>query len=498
MKPIVLCILDGVGVRKQKKGNAFLNALTPNFDYLINTYPNCLLNASGEEVGLPKNQMGNSEVGHLNIGAGRVVYQPLPYLNDKIKNKDFFNNEVIIDTINHCHKYKSSLHFLGLLSDGGIHSHIDHLLALIDLAKEQNINKLYLHLFLDGRDTLPNIGERFLKIIEKKLDEVQIGKIATVSGRFYAMDRDNRWDRTKLSYDTIVFGNGEQYNSIGDLISSNLKRNLTDEFVRPALLNKDGIIHDNDGLIVFNFRPDRLRQLFKAITNNNFNEFKIRKFKNIKVTTMFPVSEEVCSKNAFELKKLKNTLGEYLSLNDLRQLRIAETEKYAHVTYFFDGGIEKNLKNCKKILIPSPQVLTYDLKPEMSAFKITKTLLNELNDYDFIVVNYANGDMVGHTGNFSAAIEAVEAVDYCLGRLYEKVNKLKGTLIVTADHGNCEYMIDEFDNVITSHTTNKVNFIVTNKKINLNNGSLKNIAPTILELLKFEKPKEMDNSLINK
>ncbi|NLM63295.1 MAG: 2,3-bisphosphoglycerate-independent phosphoglycerate mutase [Mollicutes bacterium] len=492
MKPIVLCILDGVGIRKEKKGNAFLLANKPNFDYLWNNFPHTLIEASGEMVGLPPAQMGNSEVGHMNIGAGRIVYQPLPYINMQIKNKQFFNNEKILDVINHVKNNDTKLHIMGLVSDGGIHSHIDHLMALIDMAALNNVKNLYLHLFLDGRDTLPAVAPKYLEQVEKKLKETGIGVIATVSGRYYAMDRDKRWDRTKKAYDALVYGIGEEYEKVEKLIESNLNRGITDEFVIPAVLDKNGVIEENDGIIVFNFRPDRLRQLLRVFSDSTFNEFECEKFNNLKIVTMMPTGYKI--ESAFKQEELNNTLGEYISDLGLKQLRIAETEKYAHVTYFFDGGVEKNLKGCKKLLISSPKVATYDLKPEMSAYEVTEALLKELDkDYDLIVLNYANGDMVGHTGVLKAAIKAVEAVDECLGKVYEKVKEKGGTLIVTADHGNCEYMIDENDNILTSHTTNKVPFIITNKNYELKKeGCLADIAPTILDILNIDKPKEMD------
>ncbi len=497
MKPIILCILDGIGIRKEKKGNAFFKASKPNFDYFWTHYPHTLIEASGKQVGLPEGQMGNSEVGHMNIGAGRIVYQPLPFISEQIKNKSFFQNKNILEVIRHTKSYNSSLHLLGLVSDGGIHSHIDHLMALIDMIKDNNVSNLYLHLFLDGRDTLPDIGLNFLKQVEEKLKETKIGSIATVSGRFYSMDRDNRWDRVLKAYNVLTKGIGERYQTIEELITNNLKRGITDEFVIPAILNEEGIIRENDGLIAFNFRPDRLRQLFKALTNPHFNEFERVFINNLKLVTMMPTSKEIVSKSAFQPPILENTLGEYLSNHGLKQLRIAETEKYAHVTYFFDGGEEKELSGCTKILIPSPRVKTYDLKPEMSAYEITEVLLKELdNDYDLVILNYANGDMVGHTGDLEAAIKAVEAVDRCLGQLYKKVKEKGGTLVITADHGNCEYMLDDNDNIITSHTTNKVPLIITNGKYKLKEGCLGNLSPTILQLLDIPKPKEMIDSLI--
>lgn len=497
MKPVILCILDGVGITDRVKGNAFMAAKKPNFDNLWNTYPHSLLSASGEDVGLPSGQMGNSEVGHMNLGAGRVVYQPLQFINKSIKDGDFYNNIKFLDIIDHVNRNNSSLHLLGLLSDGGIHSHINHLFALLKLCKEKNVKKVYIHVFTDGRDTSPNSSINFLEKLDNKINELGIGKIATISGRYYAMDRDNRYERIKKTYDVIVEGVGPCYSSYKEVIEDNYENNITDEFIIPSIIDKEGIINDNDGLIVFNYRPDRLRELFSAITNKGNNCFDRTIRNNIKLTTMMPVSDEVIYENAYELPKLDNTLGEYVSSLGLKQLRIAETEKYAHVTYFFDGGIEKDLPNCKRILIPSPKVTTYDLKPEMSAYEITDTLIKELdNDYDLVILNYANGDMVGHTGVFDAAVKAVEVLDECLGRLYTKVQEKNGVMLILADHGNCEYMIDDNDNVVTSHSTNKVPCIVTDKCYSIKDGKLSDVAPTLLTLLDKKVPKEMTGTIL--
>lgn len=500
MKPLVLCILDGVGIRNDKHGNAFMQANKPNFDKLWNSYPHSLLEASGEQVGLPNGQMGNSEVGHMNIGAGRIVYQPLQYLNEQIKTGEFFNNQGILKVIEHTKNNNSKLHIFGLLSDGGIHSHINHLFALLDMCRKNNINNVYLHLFLDGRDTLPKSALGFVDVLNKKISELGIGSIATISGRYYAMDRDNRYERVKKAYDAIVNGVGETYSKAEDAIKANYDNEITDEFIIPSIIDKKGIVEDNDGLVTFNFRPDRLREIFYALTNKNFDAFETTKFNNIKLVTMFSVSDDVVCTNAFEHQKLDNTLGEYLAINGLSQLRIAETEKYAHVTYFFDGGIEKDLKKCDRILIPSPKVATYDLKPEMSAREITETLLEKISEdlYDVVIVNFANGDMVGHTGDFNAAVNAVEVLDECLGKLVTAINNKDGLLIVTADHGNCDYMLDANENVITSHSTSLVPFIITDDKYNLEDGKLGDIAPTILKLLNIEIPSEMTGKILIK
>jgi 2,3-bisphosphoglycerate-independent phosphoglycerate mutase len=497
MQPLVLCILDGVGIRNEKHGNAFSMAKKPNFDFLWNKYPHSLLEASGELVGLPHGQMGNSEVGHMNIGAGRVVYQPLQLINEKIKNKEFYDNKEYLSVIDYVNKNNSKLHIFGLLSDGGIHSHINHLFAIMDMAKQNGIKKLYLHMFLDGRDTLPDVAEKYLDMLSTKINELDLGVIATISGRYYAMDRDNRWERVILAYNAITKAEGPKYDNYSDAIKSSYDKKIYDEFVLPTVIDSDGIVEENDGLILFNYRPDRGRELFSALTNPIFSGFQRPFINNLKLVTMMPLSNEVINTTAFDNQNLSNTLGEYLANNNKKQLRIAETEKYAHVTYFFDGGLEKELRGCDRILVPSPKVATYDLKPEMSAVEITNRLLEVVDDYDVIIVNYANGDMVGHTGIIPAAISAVECIDECLGRLYQKVEELGGTLLVTADHGNCDWMLDDNENVITSHSTSLVPFII-NKNIELKNGKLADIAPTILKILNLEIPKEMTgNILIN-
>lgn len=497
MKPILLCILDGVGIRNEEKGNAFLKANKPNFDYLWNNYPHSLLEASGELVGLPEGQMGNSEVGHMNIGAGRIVYQPLQLINEKIKNKEFFENERFKEIFKHVKENRSNLHLFGLLSDGGIHSHINHLLALIDNAVNNNVENIYLHMFLDGRDTLPSSAMKYLDILNEKINEYSNVKLATLAGRFYAMDRDNNWDRIKYAYDAITKAEGLNFDNYKEAIEASYAKEEYDEFVKPSILDANGIVKENDGLILFNFRPDRGRELFSVLTNKEFKGFDRPFIENLKLVTMMPLSNEVISKPAFENQVLDNTLGEFLQNNNLKQLRIAETEKYAHVTYFFDGGLEKDLNGCVRELIPSPKVATYDLKPEMSANEITDKLIDKMEDFDVIILNFANGDMVGHTGVIDAAVKAVETVDNCLGRIIKKIDELGGTLIVTADHGNCDWMLDDEGNVITSHSTYPVPFIINRKDIELNDGKLADIAPTIVQLLNLEKPEEMTgNSLI--
>lgn len=493
MGPLVLCILDGVGMRKEHHGNAFYEANTPNFDYLWQHYPHTLLEASGTLVGLPEGQMGNSEVGHMNLGAGRIVYQPLEMINASIRDRSIFENEELISVMDYVKEKDSKLHLCGLLSDGGIHSHINHLFAIMELAKEQGIKEVYIHAFLDGRDTLPQVANTFIQMLQDKIKELGIGVIATVAGRYYAMDRDNRWDRISLAYENMTIGNGIEAVDIKEAILKSYEAGDNDEFVKPIIVNKNGLVASNDGMICFNFRPDRLRELFSAFTNPKFDGFARPQLEHVKLVTMMPVSEEVICTNAYHLQVLNNTLGEYLSKQGKTQLRIAETEKYAHVTYFFDGGVERDLPGAKRILIPSPKVATYDLKPSMSADEITKKLIHELttNSYDVVILNYANGDMVGHTGDFKATVEAVETVDDCLGKLYTTIKELDGTLVVIADHGNCDIMLDDNNNVITSHSTSKVPCIITREGLMLCEGKLSDIAPTILTLLDMKIPEEM-------
>ena len=498
-KPIVLTILDGYGLREETHGNAVKLADNRIFNLLWDNYPHTQLEASGQQVGLPKGQMGNSEVGHMNIGAGRIVYQPLELINKSIEDKDFFTNRELLNAMNHAKENNSKLHLMGLISDGGVHSHIEHLLALLTMCKEQNINNVYLHLFTDGRDVLPQSAYEYIKIVEDKIKELGIGSIATIGGRYYGMDRDNNYDRLKKGYDAIVYGTPKTTLTIKEYIEDSYSKDIIDEFFIPAVFNENGTLEDNDALIAFNYRKDRLKEILTAITNKDFYEMDVKRFSNLKTVTMMPVVESVIAETAFEDPKLVNILGEYIEKQGKSQLRIAETEKYAHVTFFFDGGKEIDYKNEKKILIPSPKVATYDLKPEMSVYEVTDALLNELENYELVILNFANGDMVGHTGSLEAAIKAVEGVDECLGKIYQKVEEIGGTMVITADHGNCEEMLDENNNVLTAHTTNPVPFIITNKNISLVPGKLGDIAPTILELMGIDKPEEMTgNSLIKK
>ena len=496
MKPTILVILDGIGIRDEIHGNAFKQASTPNIDFLMKEYGYSLLDASGRAVGLLDGQMGNSEVGHSNIGAGRVVYQASQLINEKISNGEFFKNEEILSAINHVNENDSKLHIMGLLSDSGVHSLFGHFLAILKLAKSKDIKKLYFHVITDGRDTLPKCTMEYISLLEENLMKTGLGEIATVSGRYYTMDRDNNWDRVKKGYDAIVHGVGEKFDSPKELVNYNYNKDITDEFIIPGIINSEGTIDDNDSIIWCNFRSDRAREILTAITNHEFCEFETKKLNNIKLVTMMPIADTAIYKNAFKLDELKNTLGDYLANKGFTQLRIAETEKYSHVTFFFDGGEEKKLRRCERILIPSPKVATYDLKPEMSCTEITDRLLSEIDKYDVIILNYANGDMVGHTGVMDAAIKAVETVDYNLGRLYKKCKELYINMLITADHGNCEEMLDDDNNVLTAHSLNKVPFIVCDKKYKVKDGKLGDIAPTLLKVMGVEIPKEMTGNIL--
>ena len=496
-KPLVLCILDGCGIRKEKDGNAFLNANKPTINMLMEKYPHSILQASGPSVGLPEGQMGTSEVGHMNLGSGRVALQPLQAITKAIEDKTFFQNENILEVLNHVKKNNSNLHIMGLLSDGGVHSHINHLLALLDMCKKENVSNVYIHVFLDGRDTYEKSAIKYLNILNEKIEKLGLGKIATVHGRYYAMDRDNNFDRLKLSYDTFVYGTGKVYNNYNELVDENYKEGIYDEFIVPGIINNVPI-NDNDGIISFNFRKDRLRELFTCLSNPSAYESMakekdmiIKYYDNLKTLTMFPVTETVLSKHAFNDLDLKNILVDYLHEKGLSQLRISETEKFPHVTFFFDGGREVEYDDMKKIIIPSPKVATYDLKPEMSVYEVTDNFLKEVENFDVTIMNLANGDMVGHTGVYEAAKKAVEDMDKCLSKIYNKVMELNGILIIIADHGNCDVMCDEDKNPVTSHTTNPVPCIITKQGIELNDGKLADIAPTMLELLDIKKPREM-------
>ena len=496
MKKVLLMILDGVGIRNENKGNAFNTAKKPNLDYLFEHYPNSRLEASGISVGLPIGQMGNSEVGHMNIGAGRVVYQPLTMIDKKIEDKSFFDNKKILDVLIHVKKNNSKLHLFGLLSDGGVHAHINHLLALLDMCKENNVSNVYIHICTDGRDVDPKSSYKYITILQDKISELGIGEIASIGGRYYGMDRDNNYDRLFKAYDVIVNGHGDYNNNIKSYLDYNYCKGITDEFLPPTLFSLSSSVDDNDAFITFNFRKDRIREMLTALTNPDFNDMEVKRFHNLKVLSMMPVVDSVKAPYAFDDPKLDNILGSVIANNNLSQLRIAETEKYAHVTFFFDGGKEIDFNKETKILVPSPKVATYDLAPSMSAYEVTDKLLENIDRYDFIVLNFANGDMVGHTGNFDATVKAVEVLDECIGKIYKKLRELDITLVLTADHGNCDYMLDDKNNVITSHSKSLVPFIVTDNKYALKDGKLGDIAPTVLNIMGIDIPTEMTGSIL--
>ena len=509
-KPIMLMILDGFGINENEKGNAVKLANTPNIDKLMKTWPTTQIHTSGLAVGLPEGQMGNSEVGHTNIGAGRVVYQDLTRITKSIEDGEFFSIKELTAAIDNCKKYNSKLHIMGLLSDGGVHSHIRHLFAILELAKRKDFEDVYVHCFLDGRDTPPASAEGYIMKLEEKMKEKGVGKIATISGRFYSMDRDKRWNRVQKSYDAMVNGVGQKSTSAITAIESSYQKEIFDEFVEPTVIvngdNQIATISKNDSVIFFNFRPDRAREITRVLVDKDFSEFETKKDLNLFFVCMTQYDETMPNvKIAFKPTTLVNTFGEYISDKGLTQLRIAETEKYAHVTFFFNGGEEKQYKGEDRILVPSPKVETYDLKPEMSAYEVTDKVLEAIKSdkYDAIILNYANPDMVGHTGSLVAAIKAVEAVDECVGKVVKLVEEKDGNMLITADHGNAEQMVDyKTGEPHTAHTTNPVPLILvtSNKNLKLKSGGkLADLAPTMLDLMNLEKPEEMTGiSLLDK
>ena len=502
-KPTVLMILDGYGLSDNTDGNAISKANTPVMDELKKDYPFVKGYASGLSVGLPDGQMGNSEVGHLNIGAGRIVYQDLTKITKSIEDGDFFENNALLAACNNVKENNSSLHLFGLVSDGGVHSHIEHIFGLLELSKREGVKNLYVHCFLDGRDTPPSSGKDYVGELEAKMKELDIGEVATVMGRYYAMDRDNRWERVEKAYKALVYGEGIHATSGPSGIMAAYERGETDEFVTPTVVTKyDGkpvaTVKDNDSIIFFNFRPDRAREISRTFCDDDFHGFD--RGPRVKTTFVCFTDYDITIKNkevAFVKEEITNTFGEVLSCNGLNQARIAETEKYAHVTFFFNGGIEEPTKGEDRILVDSPKVATYDLQPEMSAYEVSDKLVEAIKSskYDTIIINYANPDMVGHTGVMEAAVKAIEAVDECVGRAVEAVKEVDGQMLICADHGNAEQMIDEeTGEAFTAHSTNQVPFLLVNANSDLGlreGGRLADIAPTLLELLEIEQPKEM-------
>jgi len=485
MKPLILIIMDGWGLRSSRRYNAVKLAKTPNYDFFLKAYPNTRLKAAQEAVGLPKGTIGNSEVGHLNLGAGRVVYQELTRINDSIKNRSFFRNKVLVNGI----KKSRKLHIMGLLSDGGVHSHINHLFALLELCKEQNVFDVELHLFLDGRDVPAKSALSYIKKLNKKMEKLRIGRIATIIGRYYSMDRDKRWHRTRRAYDLLVRARGFKHRDAVKSVKYYYKKGITDEFMEPIVLNDYKGINDGDSVIFFNFRLDRARQITSAFVKKDFKEFT-RKRVRVKFDAMCEYDKKIKTAVAFPPTAIKNNLGNVLSKNGLRQLRIAETEKYAHATFFFNSQVEKPNKGEDRIIIPSPKVSTYDQTPEMSAYEIKKDVINEIkkDKHRVIILNFANADMVGHTGDLKATIKAVEVVDDCVKQVVDEIIKKNGVALITADHGNAEEMKGKH---ATSHTLNDVPLILIGKKCRISKGALADVAPTILELIGVKKPREM-------
>ena len=502
-KPVLLMILDGWGIAPASSSNAATLARTPNLDAYFANYPHTQLEASGLEVGLPAGQIGNSEVGHLNIGSGRIIYQSLTRISKSIADGDFFTNPVLVKVMDEVKASGKALHLLGLLSDGGVHSHITHIIALLEMAQKHGLTKVYVHAFLDGRDVPPQSALTYVEQLEAAMDKIGVGKIATVSGRYYAMDRDKRWERLAKAYATVAQGDGPKAASATAGIEASYAEGVTDEFVIPFTIEGvDGRIQAGDGVIFANFRPDRAREITRAIIDEDFPYFeRSASARPVHFACMAQYDATIAAPVAYPPEEINDTLGQILAQRGLRQLRIAETEKYAHVTFFFNGGVEEPNQNEERILIPSPKVATYDLQPEMSAEEVTQALLAELDKdkFDVVILNFANPDMVGHTGVLEAAIKAMEKVDNCVGRVVERVLALDGSVCICADHGNLEKMAEPDGEPNTAHTTNPVPFLLISKeKHELHQGILADIAPTMLELLHIPQPKAMTGkSLIN-
>ncbi len=501
-KPVVLCIMDGFGKNPSDYGNAIVAAKTPRLDEIFANNPMTYIGASGMDVGLPDGQMGNSEVGHTNIGAGRVVYQELTRITKSIQDGDFFANDVFMSAIENCKANNSALHLIGLLSDGGVHSHNTHLYALLELAKKNGLEKVYVHALLDGRDVPPSSGVDFVKELEEKCEEIGVGKIATVMGRFYAMDRDNMWDRVGMAYNAMVNREGIATHSALEAVKKSYEtidedgKYLTDEFVMPTVVDGAEGISANDSVIFFNFRPDRAREITRTFVDPDFTGFERKAFFPLYYVCMTQYDAEMPNVNiAFKPQTLTNTMGEYLSKLGKTQLRIAETQKYAHVTFFYNGGEEKVYEGEDRVLIDSPKISTFDLKPEMSAYEVCDAACAEIKSgkYDVVILNYANCDMVGHTGIFDAAVKAVEAVDECVGKLVDAVKEMDGVILITADHGNADKMYEDDGSPFTAHTTFPVPLVVVGKdcKLKQEGGKLCDLSPTMLDLMGIEKPAEM-------
>lgn len=501
-KPLILMILDGFGIAPES-GNAIKAAKKPNIDKLFAENPITQIGASGMDVGLPDGQMGNSEVGHTNIGAGRIVYQELTRITKTINEDKLKDNEAIVSAMDKALENGTALHLMGLLSDGGVHSHNTHLYGILELAKKKGLEKVYIHAFLDGRDVPPSSAADFVQACVDKTEEIGVGKIATVMGRYYAMDRDNRWERVEKAYAAMVYGEGVEAECPVCAVKNSYKEDVTDEFVVPSVVKGGATIQPNDSVIFFNFRPDRAREITRTLVDPDFDGFERKKgFFPVNFVCMTQYDATMPNVDvAFKPQVLTNTLGEYISDKGMAQLRIAETEKYAHVTFFFNGGVEKQYPGEDRILVKSPSVATYDLQPEMSAYEVTDKLVPAIKSgkYDMIILNFANCDMVGHTGVFEAAVKAVEAVDECVGRVVDAIREMGGVALITADHGNADKMVDDDGEPFTAHTTNPVPFCVIGYDCELKDGGrLADIAPTILQILGLPQPEEMDGTSLIK
>ncbi len=493
--PTTLIILDGYGNEAPSVGNAIANTPQPNLSKYLNEHPHCQLHTSGLHVGLPDGQMGNSEVGHTNIGAGRIVYQDLPKITKDIEEGTFFEKEALKEVVDHCREWGSALHFYGLMSDGGVHSHTSHLKGLIQMAKKQGLTKVFIHCFLDGRDVPPSSGIDYVRGIAEYCKAEGIGEIATISGRFYAMDRDNRWERVEKAYNAMVLGEGIQESDPVKAVADSYAKDVTDEFFEPVVVNKAGLIKEKDGIICFNYRPDRAREITRTFVDEDFSGFE-RKNGYFPVCFACMTEYDATMPNVsvvYPREKLEKIFGEYISSLGLTQLRIAETEKYAHVTFFFNGGVEAEFPGEDRCLIASPKVTTYDEQPEMSAHEVTEQCVSriESGNYDVIILNFANCDMVGHTGNYEAACKAVETMDACVKQVVEATSRMGGVSMITADHGNCEKMYEPDGKPFTAHTTNPVPFAIIGANVTLRDGKLADIAPTMLDLMGLEQPAEM-------
>ena len=491
MKKIVLLILDGFGLRDEDAGNAISMSNIPNIKKIMTDYPVSRLDASGESVGLPAGECGNCEVGHMTLGAGRVITQPLTLINEKIKDRSFFENDELLDLMDYVNDNKSTLHMIGLLSSSNVYSSAEHFYAALALARIRKVERVVFHFITDGKDSLPMEAESLIAAFMEKIDKVGLGTIGTICGRYYAMDNDNNYDRVKKAYDALVHNIGNTFTDYGRCLSLHYKNGITDEFINPSIITKGSYIKDGDGVLFLNFRPEAMKELMSALVDPDFNMFNVKKINNLKCVSLYGVSDEVDV--AYTNETISNTFGKYLADLGFKQARIAEADKYQHITYYFDGAEELSDKNLYKMLVPSAKVPRFDMKPEMSAGEVTEAVLNAIDDdFDFILVNFANPDALGHAGNLPACVRGLESVDVCRSHILEKAQENFYEVAITADHGNVEYMKDENGNVITKHTNNKVPFIICNDKYKLKEeGTIADVIPTIIDMYEISKPKEM-------